>query len=199
MAISTVNTDGRPTNLVLSDVVGTRARTPCNCTSATGLKPSLTLSFCVIVKELSVQCHPLVPATSLPRIGSIASMNDVRNLTVVDVRGNGSGLSVESAGLKDARRRLALLIQSETLASVAVVKRLCVLLNVTEPIFFQLCLNLRPRARQAASRGGGEGENAVTAEFAASKRRLRPSRKRPMPKQPSPRSLKRPHKHCRSG
>lgn len=47
---------------------------------------------------------------------------------------------------------MALPIQSETLASAAVVKPLCVLLNVADPILFQLCLNLRPRLRSEARR-----------------------------------------------
>lgn len=62
---------------------------------------------------------------------------------------------------------MALLIQSETLASAAVVKPLCVLLNVADAILFQLCLNLRRRSRSAGSQwlvrrvSAGEGNSAM--------------------------------------
>lgn len=42
------------------------------------MKPSLTLYFFAVVRELSGQCHSLVPAISLLSLKSIESVNDVR-------------------------------------------------------------------------------------------------------------------------
>ena len=103
------------------------------------MKSSLASYFFAVVRELSGQCHSLVPAISLLSLKSIESVNDVRGPSVVDVRRNGPGcLSRIRKDLKRLGTGMALLIQSETLAAAAVVKRLCVLLNVADAILFQL-------------------------------------------------------------
>src|SRR5579863_2659351 len=90
------------------------------------VKPSLTLSFRGIVKELSVQCHRLVPATSLLRRGSIERAKDVEEFIAVDARENGLlAASREPGQPKDLGAGMALLIQAGYLTPMQPHKSLC--------------------------------------------------------------------------